>query len=464
MDNNDGLMTVNLKNKTGGSSMKREEFLKLVDKKDFKAIKSVLNVMNVVELADLLSELEETEAVIAFRLMEKYTAAEVFSHVDSNQQAELLNLFTDKEIKDMMDAMFSDDAADLVEEMPANVVEKLLRNMDAETRSEINSLLNYPEDSAGSIMTTEYISLAPNIRIGDALRKIREEGIHKETIYTCYVVHNHILQGIVTAKDLLTNPEDMPISDIIEENIITCHTNDDKEDVAKKFNKYGLISMPVVDAESCIVGIVTFDDAFEVLETEVTEDFEKMNAILHSDETYFNTGVFRHAGNRIPWLLVLMITSTLTGIIITRYENAFEAIPLLVAFMPMLMDTGGNCGAQSLALIIRGLAIDEIKPADALRVWWKEFRVAAIISIILAVANGVRIYFMHGRDLRISLVVSGSLIVTVFIAKTVGCMLPLLAKKMKMDPAVMASPMITTIVDVCSLFIYFNIATHIFNI
>ena len=208
--------------------MKREEFLKLVDKKDFKAIKSVLNVMNVVDLADLLSELEETEAVIAFRLMEKYTAAEVFSHLDSNQQAELLNLFTEKEIKDMMDAMFSDDAADLVEEMPANVVEKLLRNMDVETRSEINSLLNYPEDSAGSIMTTEYISLAPDIKIGDALRKIREEGIHKETIYTCYVVQHHILLGIVTAKDLLTNPEDMPISDIIEENIITCNTNDDK--------------------------------------------------------------------------------------------------------------------------------------------------------------------------------------------------------------------------------------------
>ena len=464
MDNNDGLLTVNLKNKTGGSSMKREEFLKLVDKKDFKAIKSVLNVMNVVDLADLLSELEETEAVIAFRLMEKYTAAEVFSHVDSNQQAELLNLFTDKEIKDMMDAMFSDDTADLMEEMPANVVERLLKNMDTETRAEVNSLLNYPEDSAGSIMTTEYISLAPTILIGDALKKIRDEGIHKETIYTCYVVHNHILQGIVTAKDLLTNPEDMPIADIIEENIITVNTNDDKEDVAKKFNKYGLISMPVVDAENCIVGIVTFDDAFEVLETEVTEDFEKMNAILHSDETYFNTGVLRHAGNRIPWLLVLMITSTLTGIIITNYENAFEAVPLLVAFMPMLMDTGGNCGAQSLALIIRGLAIDEIKPSDAFKVWWKEIRVASLISIILAVANGVRIYFMHGRDPKLALTVSGSLIVTVFIAKTVGSMLPLIAKKMKMDPAVMASPMITTIVDVCSLAIYFSIATRIFHL
>lgn len=461
----DGLISVELKDrKNGGRSMKREEFLKLVDKKDFKAIKSVLNVMNVVDLADLLSELEKSEAVIAFRLMEKYTGAEVFSYIDTDRQEDLLNLFSDKEIKEMLDAMFTDDAVDLIEEMPANVVERILRNMNPEIRAEINSILNYPEDSAGSIMTTEYISLSPDILIRDALKKIREEGIHKETIYTCYVVKNHILQGIVTAKDLMTNPEEMPILDIMEENIITVNTNDDKEDVAKVFNKYGLISLPVVDHEHCIVGIVTFDDAFEVLETEVTEDIEKMAAIIHSDESYFKTGVFKHAKNRIPWLLILMLASTLTGIIITNYERSFEAVPILVSFMPMLMNTGGNCGAQSSALVIRGFTIDEIKTSDALKVWWKEIRVAVITSIVLAAANGVRVYLMNGHNLQLALVVSGSLIATVLIAKSVGSMLPVLAKKMNMDPAVMASPMITTIVDVCSLYIYFNIALKAFNL
>ena len=327
----------------------------------------------------------------------------------------------------------------------------------------INQLLNYPEDSAGSIMTTEYVDLREEMTVGQAMAHIKKTGIHKETIYTCYITERRKLVGIVSAKDLMTTDDDVPIKDLMETEIISVYTHSDQEQVAQLFTKYDLLALPVIDQDGRMVGIVTFDDAMDVMVDEATEDITKMAAINPSEKTYFETSVLQHAKNRIPWLLILMFTSIITGTIITRYENAFAAIPLLVSFIPMLMDTGGNCGSQSATLIIRGIALDEILFTDLFKVMFKEFRISLIVGAFLAVANGVRIFIQYHNP-GLAVVIACSLMGTVIMAKLVGCILPLLAKKVNLDPAIMASPLITTLVDTFSILIYFNIATVLFRL
>ena len=327
----------------------------------------------------------------------------------------------------------------------------------------INQLLNYPEDSAGSIMTTEYVDLREEMTVGQAMAHIKKTGIHKETIYTCYITERRKLVGIVSAKDLMTTDDDVPIKDLMETEIISVYTHSDQEQVAQLFTKYDLLALPVIHQDGRMVGIVTFDDAMDVMVDEATEDITKMAAINPSEKTYFETSVLQHAKNRIPWLLILMFTSIITGTIITRYENAFAAIPLLVSFIPMLMDTGGNCGSQSATLIIRGIALDEIRFTDLFKVMFKEFRISLIVGAFLAVANGVRIFIQYHNP-GLAVVIACSLMGTVIMAKLVGCILPLLAKKVNLDPAIMASPLITTLVDTFSILIYFNIATVLFRL
>lgn len=375
----------------------------------------------------------------------------------------LLELLTDKKYLELKKVLSEYNSVDLLEDMPANVVNHLLDQVSQDTRADINRLLKYPEDSAGSIMTVEYIDVTLQMTVQQTLDKIRTIGIHSETVYTCYVVEKRKLCGIVTAEALLTNDGDTQVKELMEENYIFIRTTDDREDAAKLFRKYDLIAIPVLDQEGYIVGIVTFDDAIDVLTEETTEDIHKMAAIASSEESYLKTSVLEHARHRILWLLILMFSATITGAIITKYENAFTAIPLLVSFIPMLMDTGGNCGSQSSTLIIRGLAVDELHFSDFFTILWKEFRVAIVVGVVLALANGVRIFWVY-KNLPMAVVVAASLVVTIVIAKLVGCILPILAKRLHMDPAIMASPLITTIVDTCSIVIYFQIATLMFHI
>ena len=419
--------------------------------------------MNEVDIASLLSELEDRELALAFRLIPKDKAAEVFANMDSSMQKYLVEIFSEKELKELLDDLYMDDTVDILEELPANLVNRILDTVSTSDRALINQLLNYPEDSAGSIMTTEYVDIRENMTVAQAMAHIKQTGIHKETIYTCYVTERRRLIGIVSAKDLMTTDDDVQIRDLMETEIISVGTHTDKEDVAQLFTRYDFLAIPVLDAEGLMVGIVTFDDAMDVMVEEATEDITKMAAINPSEKTYFETSVFAHAKNRIPWLLILMFTSIITGTIITKYENAFAAIPLLVSFIPMLMDTGGNCGSQSSTLIIRGIALSQIRFQDIFRVVFKEFRISLIVGSVLAVTNGVRIMIQYD-DPALALVIALSLIGTVVAAKLVGCMLPLLASKAHLDPAIMASPLITTLVDIFSILIYFNIATMLFNL
>lgn len=383
--------------------------------------------------------------------------------MDSSMQTYLVEMFSEKELKELLDDLYMDDTVDMLEELPANLVNRILDTVSSSDRALINQLLNYPEDSAGSIMTTEYVDIRRNMTVAQAMMHIKETGIHKETIYTCYVTERRRLIGIVSAKDLMTTDDDILIKDLMETEIISVKTHTDKEEVAKLFTKYDFLAIPVLDTDGLMVGIVTFDDAMDVMVEEATEDITKMAAINPSEKTYFDTSVFTHAKNRIPWLLILMFTSIITGTVITKYENAFAAIPLLVSFIPMLMDTGGNCGSQSSTLIIRGIALSQIRFKDIFRVIFKEFRISLIVGAVLAVTNGVRIMIQYD-DLNLALVIALSLIGTVIIAKLIGCMLPLLASKVNLDPAIMASPLITTLVDIFSILIYFNIATSLFNL
>ena len=398
-----------------------------------------------------------------FRLIPKDKAAEVFSNMDTSMQTYLVTMFTEKELKELLDDLYMDDTVDMLEELPANLVKRILATVSASDRSMINQLLNYPEDSAGSIMTTEYVDLREEMTVGQAMAHIKKTGIHKETIYTCYITERRKLVGIVSAKDLMTTDDNVPIKDLMETEIISVYTHADQEQVAQLFTKYDLLALPVIDQDGRMVGIVTFDDAMDVMVDEATEDITKMAAINPSEKTYFETSVLQHAKNRIPWLLILMFTSIITGTIITRYENAFAAIPLLVSFIPMLMDTGGNCGSQSATLIIRGIALDEIRFTDLFKVMFKEFRISLIVGAFLAVANGVRIFIQYHNP-GLAVVIACSLMGTVIMAKLVGCILPLLAKKVNLDPAIMASPLITTLVDTFSILIYFNIATVLFRL
>lgn len=437
--------------------MDKDIFIKLLAQREFKAVRSILDVMNEVDIASLLSTLSDKELALAFRLIPKDKAAEVFSNMDTSMQTYLVTMFTEKELKELLDDLYMDDTVDMLEELPANLVKRILATVSASDRSMINQLLNYPEDSAGSIMTTEYVDLREEMTVGQAMAHIKKTGIHKETIYTCYITERRKLVGIVSAKDLMTTDDDVPIKDLMETEIISVYTHSDQEQVAQLFTKYDLLALPVIDQDGRMVGIVTFDDAMDVMVDEATEDITKMAAINPSEKTYFETSVLQHAKNRIPWLLILMFTSIITGTIITRYENAFAAIPLLVSFIPMLMDTGGNCGSQSATLIIRGIALDEIRFTDLFKVMFKEFRISLIVGAFLAVANGVRIFIQYHNP-GLAVVIACSLMGTVIMAKLVGCILPLLAKKVNLDPAIMASPLITTLVDTFSILIYFNLS------
>ena len=443
--------------------MNKDIFVKLLQQRQYKAVRSILDVMNEVDIASLLSELDDKELALAFRLIPKDNAAEVFANMDGSMQTYLVEMFSEKELKELLDDLYMDDTVDMLEELPANLVNRILDAVSTSDRALINQLLNYPEDSAGSIMTTEYVDIRENMTVAQSMAHIKETGIHKETIYTCYVTKRRRLIGIVSAKDLMTTDDDVLIRDLMETEIISVKTHTDKEEVAKLFTKYDFLALPVLDADGLMVGIVTFDDAMDVMVEEATEDITKMAAINPSEKTYFDTSVFAHAKNRIPWLLILMFTSIITGTIITKYENAFAAIPLLVSFIPMLMDTGGNCGSQSSTLIIRGIALSQIRFKDIFRVIFKEFRISLIVGAVLAVTNGVRIMIQYDNP-ELALVIALSLIGTVVAAKLVGCMLPLFASKVHLDPAIMASPLITTLVDIFSILIYFNIATMLFNL
>ena len=443
--------------------MNKDIFVKLLQQRQYKAVRSILDVMNEVDIASLLSELDDKELALAFRLIPKDKAAEVFANMDGSMQTYLVEMFSEKELKELLDDLYMDDTVDMLEELPANLVNRILDAVSTSDRALINQLLNYPEDSAGSIMTTEYVDIRENMTVAQSMAHIKETGIHKETIYTCYVTERRRLIGIVSAKDLMTTDDDVLIRDLMETEIISVKTHTDKEEVTKLFTKYDFLALPVLDADGLMVGIVTFDDAMDVMVEEATEDITKMAAINPSEKTYFDTSVFAHAKNRIPWLLILMFTSIITGTIITKYENAFAAIPLLVSFIPMLMDTGGNCGSQSSTLIIRGIALSQIRFKDIFRVIFKEFRISLIVGSVLAVSNGIRIMIQYG-DPSLALVIALSLVGTVVISKMIGCMLPLLASRVHLDPALMASPLITTLVDIFSILIYFNIATHLFNL
>lgn len=443
--------------------MKKENFIQLLSSKEYKKAQSVLTQNNAIDNAKLLESLDPKDCAFAFRLIPKDEASKVFSCMSSSMQAHLVNLFTQSELKEVIDSLYMDDTVDLLEDLPANLVKRILASVDPQKRNIINKLCKYPEDSAGSIMTIEYVSLRKDMTVQEALDHIKATGIHKETIYTCYVLENKKLLGIVSAKSLITSNRDTKIEKLMNKNIISVQTHTDQEEVAKLFRKYDLIAMPVLDSENCFVGIVTFDDVMDVIIDETNEDISKMAAIEPNEKGYFETTVWQHAKHRIMWLLILMFSATITGSIITRYENAFQAVPLLVSFIPMLMDTGGNCGSQSSTLIIRGLALGDIKFKDLFRVIFKEFRISLIVGAILAVANGLRIFIQY-QNPQIAIVVALSLAVVVILSKFIGCVLPLFANKVGLDPAIMASPLITTIVDTCSILVYFNIAVHIFNI
>ena len=440
--------------------MNKDIFMELLRSREYKAVRSILNVMNAVDIASLLTELDDKDLALAFRLIPKEKAADVFAEMGNSMQAYLVEVFTEKELRELLDDLYMDDTVDMLEELPANLVTRILENVPSEKRKQINVLLNYPEDSAGSIMTTEYVDLRKTTTVKQAMAHIKQTGIHKETIYTCYILEHRKLTGIVSAKDLMTMDDDLTMDDLMETEIISVHTHTDKEEVARLFSKYDLLAIPVLDEDERMVGIVTVDDAMDVMVEEATEDMTKMAAMSPSEKNYFETSVMEHAKHRIPWLLVLMLSSSITGMILTRYENAFAAVPLPVSFIPMLMDTGGNCGSQSSTLIIRGIALDEIHFSDFFRALFKEFRISLVVSVVLAAANGLRILIMY-KDPLIALTIALSLICTVIISKLIGCALPLLAKQVHLDPAIMASPLITTVVDTCSVMIYFFIATHI---
>ena len=443
--------------------MNNDKIMTLFEEKNFTEIKHYLEYINEPDLVAMLEDLSEKELLLIFRVLPKEKAAHTFTYMDSPMQKLLIDAFTDSELRDVISELFLDDAVDLIEEMPANVVKRILATTDEETRKIINQMLQYPKNSAGSIMTIEYVDLKKDMTVGEAIARIRKVGVDKETIYTCYVTDNRKLIGLVSVKDLLTSEDACMINEIMETNIIYADTHEDKESVAKLFSKYDFLALPIVDTEGCLVGIVTVDDALDVMQDEATEDISKMAAMSPSEDSYFNTSILNHAKNRIGWLLILMLSATVTGSIIARYEGAFATIPLLVSFIPMLMDTGGNCGSQSSTLVIRGLALDEITFKDFFKVVFKEFRISLLVSVILSLVNSLRILIMY-KDASLAIVVGLSLVFTVILAKIIGCMLPLIAKKCKLDPAIMAAPLITTIVDTFSIIVYFGIATKIFSL
>ena len=439
----------------------------LLSEKKYATIRDILSTMNPADIASVFDEMEEERLPLLFRLLPQELAAETFVEMDPDAQELLIRGFSDSELREVLDELYVDDAVDIVEEMPANVVRRILSQADPQMRKEINEILRYPENSAGSIMTTEYVSLRPGMTVEESILRIRRTGVDKETIYTCYVTRDRTLVGLVTVKDLLlAQDDDMLIEDMMETNVISVNTLTDQEEVAQMFSKYNFLALPVVDTENRMVGIVTFDDAMDVMEDEFTEDMEIMAAMTPSDKTYLRSTVFDLFRHRIPWLMLLMVSATFTGMIITGFEDALAAQVVLTAFIPMLMDTGGNSGSQSSVTIIRALSLDEIEFSDLFRILWKEIRTAVLCGVVLSAACFAKIMLidrllMGNTDVTwlVALVVCITMALTVLVAKMVGCSLPLLAKKLKLDPAVMASPFITTIVDALSLLLYFGVAS-----
>ena len=443
-----------------------ERILSLLENKEFGALKSVLSEINPADLVVYLEAIPKNELLLVFRILPKELAAETFVEMDSDMQILLVTAFSDREIKDILSELFIDDAADIIEEMPASVANRILKQADAQTRRDINQILAYPEDSAGSIMTTEYFDLKKDMLVADAFSRIRKIGLDRETIYTCYVTDSRRkLLGVVTAKDLLLSRPDQTIEEIMDDNSIFVTTTDDRETVVQNFEKYDLLALPVVDRENRLVGIITVDDAIDVMQEEATEDIEKMAAILPSDKTYLKTGVFETVKARIPWLLFLMLTATFTGWIISAFESKLAVQAVLIAFIPMIMNTGGNSGSQSSVTVIRAMSLGDIEFTDIIKVFFKEFRVSLICGLVLSVVNFVKIILLDNLIMNgeisylVAFVVSLTILATVVFAKIVGCLLPIGAKKIGLDPTVMASPFITTLVDAVSLLIYFTIAS-----
>ena len=447
--------------------------LKMLDEKKYASLRDILVTMNPSDVAGLFDGLEEKQIPVMFRLLPKEQAAETFVEMEPEAQQLLIQGFSDNELREVLDELYVDDAADLVEEMPANVVRRILTQADPEMRSSINQILRYPENSAGALMTMEYVSLRLDMTVEESILRIRRQGVDKETIYTCYVLSaDRTLQGIVTVKDLLlAESDDTEIQEIMTENVISVTTQDDQEEVAKMFSKYNFLALPVVDTEKRMVGIVTFDDAMDVMEEEATEDMEIMAAMTPSEKSYLKSTPFDLYKHRIPWLMLLMVSATFTGMIISSFESALALLPALTAFIPMLMDTGGNCGSQSSVTVIRALSLDELELSDVFTVLWKEVRTAVLCGISLASVCFLKVLLvdrllMHNESISLSvdLVICLALGVTVVMAKMVGCTLPLLAKRLGFDPAVMASPFITTIVDALSLLVYFLFAKTILGL
>ncbi len=434
-------------------------------------LKAILSQLNPADIANIIESADGRDVIALFRLLPKELATESFAYIDSEQQEQLILAFTDRELREVIDELFLDDTVDLIEEMPASIVNRILKNTDAKTRAQINELLAYPDDSAGSLMTPEYVYLKTDMTVEESFEKIRAVGVVKETIYTCYVTEERKLVGVVSLLDLLTASYETVIGDIMDTNVISVHTKDDKEVVATTLAKYDLLAIPVVDGENRIVGIVTVDDAMDVLQEENTEDIEKMAAIVPTDKPYFKTGVIETFLKRIPWLLLLMISATFTGMIITGFEDKLATSVVLTAFIPMLMDTGGNAGGQASVTIIRGLSLGDIELRDVWSVIWKEIRVAVVCGACLATVNFGKMLLVDklllgnsAISVTVALVVCLTMIVAVFIAKLIGCSLPILAKAVGFDPAVMASPFITTIVDAVTLLAYFMIAQALLHI
>ena len=445
-----------------------KQILELMGDKKYGQLREILSEMNPADIAEIFNEFSESEITVAFRILPKELAAETFVEMESDMQHTLIKAFSDKELKEVMDRLFMDDTVDLIDEMPASVAKRILNQTDKKTRALINQLLAYPEDSAGSIMTTEYVDLKINMTVEEAFEKIRKIGLDSETIYTCYVIDSgRRLLGIVTVKDLLLASNTSLMGDIMDTNVIYANTYDDREEVVGLFDKYDFLALPIVDKESRLVGIVTVDDAIDVLKEEASEDIEKMAAILPSERSYLKTGVFETFKSRIPWLLFLMISATITGGIISSYEHKLTLLPALIPYIPMLMGTSGNSGSQSSVTVIRAISLGDIEFKDIFNVIWKELRVGFVCGAVLCVVNLIKLYlvdfklfnnFDSGKEVSEMFAVCLTLLFTVMVAKFVGAILPIFAKKIKLDPAVMASPFVTTVLDAVSLFIYFVVA------
>lgn len=441
------------------------DLMQLLEERRFAALRDALQEENEIDIADFLESLDAEEAAVVFRMLKKEMAAEVFSNLSADTQKVIVDSITDQEIVGIIEDLYVDDAVDALEELPANVVKRILKNAKPETRNLINQFLKYEENTAGSIMTAEFVDLKRGMTVAEAIAHIRRTGEDRETIYTCYVTGpSRVLEGVVTVKELLLSRDDQRIEEIMDDDVICVTTTEDREEVARTLAKYNLLSLPVVDQENRLVGIVTIDDAVEVMEQEATEDFEKMAAMSPSERPYLKTGVFTMARKRFMWLLVLMVSGMITGGILGQYEAAFASMPLLVTFIPMLTDTGGNAGSQSSTLVIRGMALSEISTKDLFAVMWKEIRVSLIVGIGLGAVNFVRLILTYPGNEMVALTVTLALVATVLIAKTIGGVLPILAKFLRADPAIMAAPLITTIVDALSLIIYFTIASHLLPI